>query len=532
MRFVRIGVLQIPRYDYFVAALGTFLFAGFLLSPPVERAAAKLARYTLPCMAVLATLPILLRVLLLGGHPVPNPRVSDDFSYLLLGDTLAHFRLANPMHPMHRFFEGVFTLQEPSWSSTYPLGQGLVLAVGQVLFGNPWIGVLLSVGVMCALCYWMLRAWVAPEWALLGGLLAVLQFGPLSSWMNSYWGGAVSAIAGCLIFGALPRIHAKGRTRDAVILGAGLGLQMLTRPYEFVLIMIGVVLFFIPRRAWLIACIAMLPAAGLTLLQNKQVTGNWTTLPYVQSQYQYGIPSSFTWQPMPVPHQTLTLEQQMDYDAQAETHGRGSYAGRLIERVRFYRFFFLAPLYLALPFLLPALREGRFIRVLVVIAILCLGTTFYPYFYPHYIAVATCLFVLIAVKGLERMPADAARIVFLLCLAHFAFWYGVHLFGNTSLARYESGNVINEGDPQGRLAINKQLAEQSGQQLVFVRYWPQHGPYEWIHNAADIDGARVVWALDLGPEEDAKLRRYFPHRTAWLLEPDVKPPRLRLFTPE
>jgi hypothetical protein len=32
-------------------------------------------------------------------------------------------------------------------------------------------------------------------------------------------------------------------------------------------------------------------------------------------------------------------------------------------------------------------------------------------------------------------------------------------------------------------------------------------------------------ALDLGPE-NAELRRYYPDRSVWLLEPDAKPVRL------
>jgi hypothetical protein len=168
-------------------------------------------------MLALAALPLLLRLALLARAPAPAPSGSDDFSYWLLADTLRHFRLANAMHPMRQFFETVFVLQEPSYSSIFPLGQGLALAAGWLLSGNPWAGVLLSVAALCALTYWMLRAWTTPGWAVVGGLLAVMQFGVLSYWVNTYWGGAVSGIAGCLVFGALPRLRGGGRAPRAAL---------------------------------------------------------------------------------------------------------------------------------------------------------------------------------------------------------------------------------------------------------------------------------------------------------------------------
>jgi hypothetical protein len=82
-------------------------------------------------------------------------------------------------------------------------------------------------------------------------------------------------------------------------------------------------------------------------------------------------------------------------------------------------------------------------------------------------------------------------------------------------------------NPERRVFIGNQLARAPGKQLVFVRYWPRHiFQDEWVYNAADIDGARVVWARDLGAAENEKLRRYYPERTVWVLEPDARPPRL------
>jgi hypothetical protein len=275
------------------------------------------------------------------------------------------------------------------------------------------------------------------------------------------------------------------------------------------------------------------------------------TLPYILSRYQYGVPTTFTVQPNPVAHRELTPSQQLDYEEQAATHGTGTdtvrgYVERLAGRARFYRFFFLPPLYLALPFFLPALRQWRFVWVALTLAAFSLGTNFYPYFYPHYIAAATCLFVLVSVIGLERLSRvtnrgtaagrEAAQLLVILCAAQFLFWYGFHLFANTNVSvamlQYDAWDDVNHGDPEGRIAVRDRLAQAAGKQLVFVRYWPQHRFKEWIQNAADIDHAPVGWALDRGDEENDKLRHYFPDRTVWLLEPDAHPLRMSPYQQE
>ena len=516
--------------DFLELALAALLFVLALVSRPwIEPLARKLAPKIGWCMLLLALLPVALRLAMLPQHPVPSPKVYDEFGHLLVADTLLHFRLANPPHPLHQFFETFFVLQTPAYASIYPIGQGVMLAIGRAVFGLPWAGVLLSTAAMCALCYWMLRGWTTPGWALAGGALAVVEFGPLNLWANSYWGGSLAGVAGCLVFGALPRLRSSHRVRDGALLGAGLAIHWLTRPYETIFLAIAALSFLLPgwrslAKPALTAALMVLPAIGISMLQDKAVTGSWTTLPYALSRYQYGVPASFTWQPNAQPHQELTREQQLQYKMQTSFRASGgetigTYLVRLAYRVRFYRFFFLPALYVALPFFFAKLRDFRFLWVALTLLLFALGVNFYPFFEAHYLGALACLFVLVSITALDRLHPDAARLILFLCLAHFLFWYGRTFF---------------EPDPPPRrAAIDQQLAQSPGRQLVFVRYSPQHMfQDEWVYNAADIDHARVVWARDLGSSEDQQLLRYYPDRTAWLLEPDAKPLRLSPYSAE
>jgi hypothetical protein len=520
-------------------ALALVLTAGFKPSW-----VSRFAERTRPCMIALAALPVILRLLLLPHHPVPAPDIYDEFSHLLAADTLRHFRFANPVHPFHQFFETFFVLQEPSYSSIYPPGQGLMLAIGQVILGYPWAGVLAATAALCSLTYWMLRAWTTPQWSLVGGVIAVITFGPLNSWMNSYWGGSFAAAAGCLVFGALPRFKQSLDVRNAMLLGVGLALIVLTRPYESIFLFAAVAVYLIPMRknkALAAAAVPLAIAGVMILRQNHAVTGSWTTLPYSLSQYQYGVPAALTIQTDPSPHRELTPQQVMEYKSQlAFRTGKEtvqSFLLRLEYRVRFYRFFVLTPLFVALVFFIPALSEPRFRWVAFTIVLSVLGINLFPAFQFHYLAPIAPLFILIAIIGLQRLSSisqSAAQALVVLCVFQFVFWYVMHIFDDREFSKdarvYETWGGLNHGKPERRIAVRREMDAIPGQVLVFVHYSPAHiFQDEWVYNEADIDRARIVWARDLGPEENAKLCAYYPERQAFVLNVDQRPPELERY---
>jgi hypothetical protein len=336
----------------------------------------RIARRPYFSALLVAALPLLLRFALLAWIPVPQPQIQEEFSYLLGADTLAHGRLANPTHPMAVFFDNVQLIQTPHYASARPPGQAVFLCLGQVLFGSPWLGVCLSVGLMCGAFYWMLRAWTRPAWALLTALIFAIRFGVFTYWTNSYWGGSVIALGGALVVGALPRLLSRQRMRDAWWFGAGCCLLASTRPFEgLVLVLpaaIALLRWWIRSADWserrFLLARTLLPITGMLFVffawlayDNFANTGHAAVSAYQLWRQQQSVVPSFLWQPLrktvPIYYSRQTQQFNTVWEMYFWSHLRQNVALgilRVIERPVQFLSIYLRPL-LLLPFLIPLL---------------------------------------------------------------------------------------------------------------------------------------------------------------------------------
>jgi hypothetical protein len=270
-----------------------------------------LARRELLACGFILVLTLGLRAALLPWLSIPQPVVHDEFSYLLAADTYAHGRLANPPHRFWQHFESFQVLQQPTYASKYQPLQGMVLAFGQKFFDEPWIGVYLSTGLMCAATCWMLQGWIARDWALLGALLCLLRVGILSYWMNSYIAGALPGIGGAVALGALVRIWKRRQFGHSVTWALGIAILALSRPYDAAVVAgstAAMLLWFFWKsetpirtvflRVGLPALLVLIVCAAAIAYNDYRVTGNAMTLPYQVHDRQYAVASLFTLAPL------------------------------------------------------------------------------------------------------------------------------------------------------------------------------------------------------------------------------------------
>jgi hypothetical protein len=476
----------------------------------------------------------------------PEPRGHDELSYMLGADTFLHGRLANPTHPMWPFFETFHVLQQPTYSSKYPPAQAAAIALGWLLTGHPVAGIWLSGAVMAAALWWMLRGFLPARWALAGGLLAAAQLGAANEWMHNFWGGSVAAAGGALAIGALPRIARRARVLHSAAFGAGVALLANSRPYEgfFVALPATIALLVIAvRRARKEGRSALLrrvvPAAAIIAatiafiaIYNRALTGKWWMLPYLEHDVHYMVAPNLLWLPLQ-PEPAYRHEEMRRYWAVAmvEPYLRlRSFSGFMralaVRAEDYWQFYFGPHLTIAALGVLCILRKPWIRFALASLLIFAVGLFSETYALHHYASPATGLMVLLVGAGLQSL--DRVRIFGRRAGAALAF----AVFAITLVKPAVTVALTTPAGPPERSRIEARLEKEGPKHLVVVRYGPNRSLHrEWVANLAEIDGQPIVWARDLGADEDRRLLEYFGDRKAWLLEVGFgdSPPRLEPF---
>ncbi|MDB5964710.1 MAG: putative rane protein [Polaromonas sp.] len=502
-----------------------------------------------PVVHILAVgaLAVLARALFLPWLGAPVPFIHDEQSLLLQAQTYMLGRLVNPTHPFWQHFETFHLNQVPAYASMYFPGRGAPLALGLLLAHQAWVGVWISFVAMCMASVWMLQGWVSRPMALLGGVLIVLRIGVFSYWVNSYWGGAFTAFGAMLVVGALPRVLVRPGWGHGILMGIGAVILLTTRPYEGALLCLPVGIYLMvhllrPRwqggraafaRVALPVVLLSACAGGLLLEYNHATTGNYLKTAYSLNRETYAYAPAFLTSPPVKSAERGPPYFRLFYKAEGTNYDRRRSAWELLRGVaaKFYYTwnFYLGPTF-TLAFMAGLWVARRQYFLVGTLLLFIAGYVIETWNFPHYTAPVFPVVLILTMRGFEWLrtfrPRDKPVGLFLtramptaalliLLLPAFSL-----VAGKPALrANAHSNPCCAIARDNVRSLLMDQLIASPGKDLVLVKDGPNNPiHYEMVYNDADIDNSEVVWAHELGREQDLKLERYFGSRRLWEFE--------------
>jgi hypothetical protein len=394
----------------------------------------------------------------------------------------------------------------------------------------------------------MLQGWLPPQWALLGGLYCVLRFSVTSYWMESYFGGAVAAIGGALVMGALPRLRRSWSPWLGVVFAVGLGLIANTRAYEGFVFSVPIVIallwwFGVAWKEGKVRVSVLVPglllfgliAVGMAYY-NWRSTGSPTLPPYMVSQRDYHMTKPFIWQSAYPTRQYrhnimrvfFAYHEMPDYYSRL---GQGWLWKMFKERFEAYYNFFVWPMFVPALFATWFMLKQRKLRIVSITILLLLAGLLIEQWPPeaHYAAPALGVALLVVIYGLRLLrtyhlkgrPFGSVMVrAAVACVLAWAFvpWSNALIdpFRILDQAHWQAYWMPSQLE---RARMQNQLLQTPGQHIIFVRFRSRDlGGIFWIYNDPDIANSKVIWAYDMGDAANQQLMQLYPNRTAWIVD--------------
>lgn len=491
----------------------------------------------------------ILRLIDLTTYPVPVPTVHDESANYLGAKTFALGRLTNPTHAfLNDSLAEIYVLPEPTRMMKYQPMMAGFMALGIVVFGHAYWGVVLLVSLAVAASYWAMRGWAEKTTSIFFSVFLLFMLRAPHYWINSYWGGAHALLGSFLLIGAYPRIIYNKEYGSLWVATLGTSVLLLSRSYEGALLTLS---FFIcaivtiwhkfKKEEIIIffkkASVPIIIVGGACLLfqlyYNKTITGNYLTLPYAQYQIErdtapvfwflsqhkertsehFAIKGTQDWQAKPL--NTNHWIQVLLYfpGTLVSILGKNYFIWSYITKITFI----IIVLYpLALYFIL---KERKYITLHICLLVQAIGYMMITWlFISHYLTTFFSLLSVLIALYLRDLYINTHRkyyfkAIYIPIFIMFLISSPGETFSNIDYS-LEQSNL--------RQSIIAELNKKPGKHLVMVdqhlEYKEGTGDYSFVYNEPDIDDSNIVWAWYLSPEQNRKLLDYYKDRKVWYIE--------------
>jgi hypothetical protein len=277
-------------------------------------------------------------------------------------------------------------------------------------------------------------------------------------------------------------------------------------------------------------CAALTVAAAWMAWYNWRVAGNPLKMPYMVHEETYGAAPFFLWQSAgSIPeyrHAKIARLHSWLRDTYVYQRTWAGFVGeKWIALVNLWHFFLGVALSIPLLALPWVLRNRRYWLPVAVVTVGWAASLMTTWVNPHYFAPAAPAVLLLVVQGIRhlrirsrRRTQGRSRLVRALILAQ--------LIGFVPYTWFHVRQPAHEFASQ-RAELVSRLQASPGRHLVIVQYGSDYDIHqEWVHNGANLDTAKIVWARPMNPAADRQLVEYFRDRQVWLLRASQSPPRL------